>query len=68
MEEIKWEDLDAEALKARYEDEQQQLTNALLRGAAWEEVKEKRDAVTELSILLYQRISRHPAAYGGRKP
>lgn len=59
--------LDAEALKARYDTEQQELADALLRGAAWEEVKEKQSAVTRLSIKLYQCISRHPAGYGRRE-
>ncbi|MBB1285765.1 hypothetical protein HRH25_15380 [Flavisolibacter sp. BT320] len=58
---------DAEALKAQYDTKQQQLADALLRGAAWEEVKEKQYAVTRLSIQLYKCISRHPAAYGRRK-
>ncbi len=59
----RWEELDVDALRACYELEQQQLANALLKGATWEEVSETRRNVTELSILLYRRYSGNPAEY-----
>lgn len=67
MKDKRWVGLNTEALKAQYDIEQEQLADALLRGAAWEDIKEKQYAVTQLSFQLYKCISRDPAAFRRRK-
>jgi hypothetical protein len=47
--------LDLDTLKAMYEKEEMNLKTKLLNGALWEEVKEQRKTVTELSIALHRK-------------
>lgn len=47
--------LDLETLKILYEKEAAQLRNALINGAQWDEVREQRLKVTELSIVIHQK-------------
>jgi len=53
--EIEWENMDRTALQALYEQQFQQLSSALLDGAKWEDVKQQRLLLTELSIFLDKR-------------
>lgn len=55
--------LDLHTIKAMYEKEAEELSSALLNGATWEETREKRKSVTELSIALHQKRNPtgHPA-------
>jgi hypothetical protein len=55
--ESNWNELDADNLKALYEKESLGLRTALLNGATWEEVKDQRQRVTELSIALHKKIN-----------
>lgn len=52
-----WNDLELEALRALFEKETARLQNALLNGCSWEEVREQRQKVTDLSIILHKKIS-----------
>lgn len=67
MEAFKWEDMDIDTIKSKYDLEQQQLKTALLHGVCWEDVREKQQTVSQLSILLYHRISQHPAEHTDRR-
>jgi len=65
MEEL-WK-LDTDALRSLHEQQQRELTAALLQGADWKDVQDKRRAVTELSIILYHRTtSTNPAEFHTR--
>lgn len=46
--------LDLNILKSMYEKEASVLKNSLLNGASWEEVKEQRRKVTEISIAIHK--------------
>jgi hypothetical protein len=46
--------LDINILKQMYEKEAMVLKSALLNGASWEEVRDQRRKVTELSIALHK--------------
>lgn len=50
-----WNDLDVEALKMLYEQESLNLKAALLRGTSWNDLKDQRQKVTELSIVLHKK-------------
>ena len=58
---------DLESLKTLYEKESEELRTRLLSGALWEEVKDQRLRVTELSIALYSKLpleaKGHPAEF-----
>lgn len=49
---------DPDSLKALYERENEELKARLLNGALWNEVKEQRFRVTELSIALHKKIQK----------
>ena len=53
--ENEWEHLDTEALRNLYQQKQRELTESLLSGALWQDVRDQRKQVTELSIALYRR-------------
>jgi hypothetical protein len=61
--ELKWNDLDVNALREVYEKESASLKSALLNGCSWEELKDQRQKVTELAIALHKKInaSENPA-------
>jgi hypothetical protein len=60
--EMKWNEFDADALKTMYDQESAALKSALLRGTPWEDLREQRLKVTELSIALHKKIhSGNPA-------
>jgi len=63
-----WE-LDLSVLRSMYEKEKSDLNRALLNGASWEEMKDQRRLVTELSIALHKRMMRdsNPAEVPTRK-
>ena len=48
-------EMEVEELKKLYSVAEQALQKALLNGASWEEVKAKRDLVTDISIQLHKR-------------
>ena len=50
-------ELNLESLKALYDEENEKLQARLLSGAVWEEVKEERDNITELSIALHRKFT-----------
>ena len=52
-----WNDLELEALRVLFERETARLQNSLLSGCSWEEVKDQRQKVTELSIILHKKLS-----------
>lgn len=66
--ELKWRDLDLNALKALYEAESAKLKKALSGGSSWEDTKEQRKKLMELSVALRQKIniSDNPAESPGR--
>jgi hypothetical protein len=47
---------DLESLRTLYEKENEDLKAKLLNGALWEEVKEQRIRITELSIALHSKL------------
>lgn len=62
--EINLKELETEELKMLYSKTENELQTALLNGASWEEVKAKRDLVTNISIILHKRkfpVSGSPA-------
>ena len=63
MNELEWRSADTATLKAYYEEQQKQLTSASVRGVSLKEIKEKGEALSRLSLLLYQRICQHPAEH-----
>jgi hypothetical protein len=54
--EMKWSEMDTEALKMMYEQESAALKAALLKGTPWEDLREQRLKVTELSIALHKKL------------
>jgi hypothetical protein len=50
-------DYDIDSLKALYEKENEVLQTRLLSGEAWEEVKDQRQKVTEISIALHKKFT-----------
>ncbi|RYZ21195.1 MAG: hypothetical protein EOO16_13975 [Chitinophagaceae bacterium] len=62
--------IDLESLVRMHQTASFRLQAALLNGAAWQDVQEQRDLVTELSIAIQkQRLNRssgHPAAHAKR--
>jgi hypothetical protein len=48
-------DLDLETLKSMYEKEQAELTSKLLSGALWNEVKDQREKLTRIAIVLHRK-------------
>lgn len=65
---IRWHELDVNILKMLFEKEFFKLKEALLKGIAWDDLKEQRQKVTELSIALHKKIysSQNPAESAGR--
>jgi len=53
---MEWKEFDADTLKAMYERESAALKASLLNGNSWEELKEQRLKVTELSIALHKKL------------
>jgi hypothetical protein len=49
-------DYDVDSLRTLYERENENLKTQLLNGAQWEDVKELRFRITELSIALSRKI------------
>ena len=62
--------LDLLTLKALHEKEADELNNALLRGADWEDVREMRQRVTDLAIAMHEKrqlgVTDHPASHPTR--
>ena len=54
--ESSWNELDVDALRTLYEQESSNLKGALLQGTSWDDLKEQRLKVTELSIALHKKI------------
>lgn len=48
--------LDLNSLSLLYEKETEELKHALLNGTPWEETKEQRFRITEISIALHQKL------------
>jgi hypothetical protein len=49
-------DLDVDTLRNMYEKESANLKSALLSGTSWADLKDQRQKVTELSIVLHKKI------------
>ena len=47
---------DFDSLRTLYEKENEELKTRLLNGALWEEVKDQRLRITELSIALHKKL------------
>jgi len=63
--ETNFENLDSVALKVLYEKHLQELSNALLKGAEWKDVQDKRVLLIELSKRIH-RSGNSPAEYPNR--
>lgn len=61
-----FENLDNTALKALYEKQLQELSNALLGGAEWKDVQDKRILLIELSKRIHRGPGNSPAEYPSR--
>lgn len=48
--------LEVEQLRALYHQKNKELADALLSGAEWDELKDKRQEVTDLSIALHKKL------------
>jgi hypothetical protein len=63
--------LDIETLKEIYTVENDKLQKALLNGSRWEDMKEQRSTVTEISIMIHKRLYPNffdnPAEYPSRE-
>lgn len=55
--EANWSELDLNTLRALFEEESANLKTALLSGCSWEEMRDQRKKVTELSIALHKKLS-----------
>lgn len=64
--ERQWKQMDTPALKALYEREFQALSRALLSGADWKDVQDKRQRLITLTKLIYDRSLNNPAEFPGR--
>ncbi|HEV7333799.1 MAG TPA: hypothetical protein VGN63_22380 [Flavisolibacter sp.] len=64
--EREWKQLDTPALKTLYETEFQALSDALLSGASWKDVQDKRERLITLTKLIYDRSLNNPAEFPGR--
>ena len=47
--------LDLDTLQTLYQEEAKRLNTALLAGATWESVKEQKQKVTELAIVIHKK-------------
>ena len=54
--EMKWNEYDVDTLRTMYDRESGALKAALLKGTIWEDLREQRLKVTELSIALHKKI------------
>lgn len=54
--------LDLDGLRQLYQEEKRVLEERLLAGMSWEEVKEERRRIGELSKIIYKRSN--PAQFG----
>ncbi|WP_121357708.1 hypothetical protein [Flavisolibacter nicotianae] len=61
MMERELENLDVATLSALYDRHMQALSNALLNGAAWQDVQEERKRLIAISKLLHRGGMGHPA-------
>jgi hypothetical protein len=61
--------LDLNILKMMYEKEAMSLKNALLSGSSWEDVRDQRRKVTEISIAIHKlrHNSNNPAETSSRQ-
>ena len=50
-----WWGLDTDVLTALYEAEKEKLKERLLEGVSWEETREQRVVIAELSTILYKK-------------
>lgn len=64
--ETNFENLDNAALKTLYEKQLQELSNALLNGAEWKDVQDKRILLIELSKRIHRQRGNSPAEYPSR--
>jgi len=48
-------ELDLNALQAMYQEEAKRLSSELLAGATWDSVKEQKQKVTELAIVIHKK-------------
>ena len=52
-----WWGLDTDVLTALYEAEKEKLKERLLEGVSWEETREQRVVIAELSTILYKKLN-----------
>ena len=64
--EREWSTLDIAVMQTLYETKLQELNALLLSGVPWEDLRDKRHEVTQLSIHLSRRKTAHPAAFPNR--
>lgn len=66
--ELMWNELDVNVLRILYEKESAALKASLIKGTLWDDLKEQRQKVTELSIALHKKIhsSKNPAEHMDR--
>jgi hypothetical protein len=55
MARFQWDKLELVQLVALYKKEATTLKHALLNGSRWEDLKEKRDIVTELTAAIHKK-------------
>lgn len=65
---MKWNELDVDDLRILYEKEAAALKASLIKGTIWDDLKEQRQKVTELSIALHKKThsSKNPAESADR--
>lgn len=52
---LKWNEMDADGLRLMFEQESSKLKAALIKGVPWDDLKDQRQKVTELSIALHKK-------------
>jgi hypothetical protein len=54
---MNWWGLDTDVLTALYEAEKEKLKERLLDGVSWEDTREQRVVIAELSTILYKKLN-----------
>ena len=65
--EKEWGSLDSTSLLKLYHEYQEELQNALLSGAEWKDVQEKRNLLIQLARMIQRTSAVNPAEFQNRK-
>jgi len=54
-----WSELDLESLQVIYDNQTEHLQMLLLKGVPWEDTKDLRDEIAQVSVQLYKHLNPH---------